>query len=444
MSRSNGSKELNRMNIADWRSLPEGVIALLCKYRIISVQEVGDKKVEGYTTSNLRKARDAEGKLLGEGPLISLDCVARFIDACSIEGKTDCKWLNWLLTQCGGGEESKRRGNQAMEQVKERFLDERVRGYRDTKGVYHAPITREQAAQKWHGSDPRFQEVLQVADQDMAEKLQVFGFHRHWPGPNKVYEKATHAVKTFLNYGAMVTEMNEFMRRSEQKDKTVPVHCEAYTNIDSLDQAIKKIERFFNSRAAREDVRIETIYEDDVLRVICPVTYSAAVRYGWDAWPFADRSMFEQCLDGSQSWNDPWRKTTGQEAKVPVYFQFRVPMPSWVGYESNKFKRIALNNVCVMLPRASLTKLLPEAATVLDEECRTVTIEAICDKIRDEVTRKDDPDEEEYPIKRGPRVFASKEQAEAIVTSFETGWEKVVAWATKFNPKQVVVDYMPK
>lgn len=444
IQRSNNGKEQNRMNIADWKLLPGDVANLFRQYRIISVQEAGDKKTEGYTTANLRKARDGEGKLLGDGPLISQDCLARFVGACTLNGKVDCLWLDWIFVQVGGGEEAKRRAKQAMEQVKERFLDERVRGYRDTKGQYHPPITREQASAKWKGSDPRFQEVLFVADQDMAEKLQVFGFHRHWPGPNKIYEKAVTAVKTFLDYGKMIEEMNEFMRRAEQRDKIIQTNPTQYPTIDALDTAIKKIERFFNSRAAREDVRIETIYEDDILRVSCPITYSAAVLYGWDTWPFANRGIFEQCLEGSNSWNDPWRKTVGNDSKIPIYFTFRCPMPSWVGYESNKFSRITLNNICAVVPKVALTKLVPEAVEFMDEETRKVTIDSICDKIRDEVTRSCNPEEEEYPIQRGPRVFEKAEQADAVVESFEAGWERVVKWASKFNHKQVVVDYMPK
>jgi hypothetical protein len=432
------------MNIADWKALPKDVLEVFYRYRIISVQEFGDKKVEGYTTAYLRRARDADGKILGDGPLLAQDCIARFVDACTLQGKIDANWLNWIFHQVGGGDEAKRRANQAMEQVRERFLDERVRGFRDVKGTYRTPITRDQSESKWKSSDPRFQEVLQVADQDMVEKLQVFGFYRHWPGPNKVYEKAATAVKTFLNYGAMIAEMNEFMNRAEQRDKRVQTGISHYNNITTLEAAITKIERFFNSRAAREDVRIETIYEDDVVQIICPLTYSAAVTYGWDTWPLANRSVFEQCLEGTSSWNDPWRTVTGKDTKVPIYFRFRTAMPSWVAYESNQFKRIALDNICLLVPRGALPRLVPEAATFHDEENRTVTIEAICDKIRDEVTRTCDPEEEEYPIKRGPRVFDTAEEAEAVVKSFEKGWKQIVAWAAKFSPKQIVVDYMPK
>jgi hypothetical protein len=432
------------MNISDWKSLPEAVIKVFRKYRIISKQEIGEKVIEGYTTANLRRARDAEGRILGDGPLIAQDVLARMIHSCTYQDKVMTDWLEWIIFQAGGGQEAQRRANQAMEQVKERFLDERVRGYRDTKGVYHNPITREQAEAKWNASHGRFNEVLYVGDQDMAEKLQVFGFYRHWPGPNKIYEKACTNVKGFLDLTEKTVEMNEFMRRSGMKEKIVPLDLKHYTTVDSLQQAIAKIERFFNSRAAREDIRIEQIYEDDIVQAICPLTFSAAVRYGWDSWGFANRGTFEQCLEGSNNWNDPWKKTTGTDKKVIVYFNFRVPMPSWVGYAQQHFKRFTLHNVCALLPMNQLGRLNHDACEFLDEEQRKTTITAICELIRAEPHRVPDPDGEEYPIQQGPPVYEKSEEAEAVVEAFEKAWDAVTLWAAKFPAKQIVVEYMPK
>lgn len=428
------------MNITDWKTLPADVIKVFRKYRLISEQAIGQKKVDDYTRVNLRRARDAEGKILGDGHLLALDALQRFVNACIVGDKVDCAWLDWLLFQVGGGQEAMRRSGQASEQVKERFLDERMRGFRDTKGQYHTPMTREATEAKWKGSDPRFQEVLFVSDQDMSEKLQVFGFHRHWPGPHDAYKKAATAVRQFLDLAPNIAEMNAFLRKNEQTDKLIPTTVKSYDKVDILVQAISKVERFFNSRAAREDIRMESIYADATVEAFCPLTYSTAVHYGWDSWPFSDRSVFEQCLEGTQNWNDPWRKTTGEGQKIPIFFSFKVPMPSWITYSENTFERVTLNNICVLLPRPGARG----EVEFMDEENRKVTFEAICDKIRDEVTRNCDPAEEEYPILRGPRVFDTKEQADAVVASFEKAWEQVVKWAAKFSHKQIVVDYMPK
>jgi hypothetical protein len=432
------------MNITDWKTLPDDVIKLFRKYRLLSDMAVGNKMVEGYTRVNLRRARDAEAKVLGDGHLLALDALQRFVNACIVDGKVDCVWLDWILFQVGGGQEAMRRGNQAMEQVKERFLDERQRGFRDTKGQYHAPMTREAAEAKWKGSDPRFQEVLFVSDQDMAEKLQVFGFHRNWPGPSEIYRKAADAVRRFLDLAEMTAEMNAFLRKHEQKDKIIPTAVKSFNKVDDLVTAISKIERFFNSRAAREDIRIEPIYSDAIVEVFCPLTYAAAVHYGWDSWPVSDRSIFEQCLEGSQNWNDPWRKTTGEGKKVPVFFRFKVPMPSWIAYEKNSFERITMTNIHALMDRGALVRMVPEAAEFFDEENRKVSLHALVEKILEEPKRTCNPEDEEYPILIGPRVFETDEQAQAVANAFLGAWEHTAKWASKFNAKQIVVDYMPK
>lgn len=432
------------MNITDWKTLPDDVIKLFRKYRLLSDQAVGTKMVEGYTRVNLRRARDKDAKVLGDGHLLALDALQRFVNACLVDGKVDCTWLDWILFQVGGGQEAMRRGNQAMEQVKERFLDERQRGFRDTKGQYHQPMTREAAEAKWKGSDPRFQEVLFVSDQDMTEKLQVFGFHRHWPGPGESYRKAADAVRRFLDLTDMTAEMNTFLRKHEQKDKIIPTAVKSFDKVETLVTAIAKIERFFNSRAAREDIRVEPIYSDAIVEAFCPLTYSAAVQYGWDNWPISDRSIFEQCLEGSQNWNDPWRKTTGEGKKVPVFFRFKVPVPSWIAYEKNAFERITLTNVCALLDRGALTRMSLECVEFADEENRKVAFQAIVERMLAEPKRTCNPDDEEYPILIGPRVFETDEQAQAVVSALVNAWEQVVKWAAKFSPKHIVVDYMPK
>jgi hypothetical protein len=44
---------------------------------------------------------------------------------------------------------------------------------------------------------------------------------------------------------------------------------------------------------------------------------AAAVHYGWDAWPFSDRSSSSSAWRAASNWNDPWRKTTGEGKKIP-------------------------------------------------------------------------------------------------------------------------------
>jgi hypothetical protein len=69
-----------------------------------------------------------------------------------------------------------------------------VRGFRDQSGTFHDPVSEVDAKARWERNRDRFVEVLTIGDQDMLEKLQVFGFHRNWPGPGGVYERAVNTV----------------------------------------------------------------------------------------------------------------------------------------------------------------------------------------------------------------------------------------------------------
>lgn len=446
------------IDIKDFRSLPPEFLSVLRKYRIISKNKVKktvrgkttEKIEDGYTLVNLKKARSAENQTLGEGPIIALDALQRIVAAAMEANKAGSftgegmaeRWLDWMLFNMGGGKEAKNRSKQAVEQVKERFVDERVRGHRDSKGVMHAPITQEEAVARWEASKDRFSEVLFVGDQDMVDKLQVFGYYRNWPGQGRIYANGTEAVTRFLRLVRKTKLVNKFFEQQNQNDKVISFLPESYASIDSLNQASARVERFFASRRARQDVRVEMIYDDDYITALCPLTYAAAVKYGWDAWQWANRGTFEERLEGKgNEWNDPW--TREMKTSVFVYLMFKVPMPSWVAYDDNEFRRHTLQNLAVVIPREDLKAINPDTVKLYDEENKsTLTFEQIEQNIRDEAVREYNPEEEEFPIHRGPRVYQNNEEAEEVVAHLNACLEAIATWAARFNPNKVVVKYL--
>jgi hypothetical protein len=393
--------------------------------------------------ANLQRARDSDGRILGRGHLLHMDVVEKFLKA---DTSPNHQWLDWMFFQVGGGQEALRRADQAVDQVRERFIEERVRGYRDMSGKYHDPISKVDAEEKWKVSHDRFNTVLNVADQDIVEKLHVFGFHRHWPGLNKNYEKCVKAVSSFLTLLPKACEMNDFMAKQGMRDKMIHIDSKDYQTVDLLEAAVGKIERFFAALAARKDIQIEQIYQDDFITVLCPLTYAAAVRYGWDGWPFASRDNFESNLEKDASgWQDFWRTLTGTDNKIVVYIQFHVPMPSWVSYEKEKFKRYTLQNIAMPIVKKELRNINFESLMVLDEENRpNQGLESIRSQIRHEPTRDDNPANEEYPVVCGPRVLETREAAEEVIEHLQAAVERIKEWAARFDCKRVVSDYMPK
>lgn len=447
-------------DISDFRSLPPEFVEVLRKYRLVSQNKVKktvkgkttERMVDGYTIVNLKKARGANQENLGEGPLIALDALQRIMAAAAEANKAGndtgkgaaVKWLDWMFFHMGGGREAQNRSKQAMDQVKERFIDERVRGYRDTNGVMHKPVPQEQAAARWDASTDRFCEVLKIGDQDMVDKLQVFGFYRNWPGQNRIFEKCCNAVTRFLRLVRKTKLMNKFYEQQNQGDKIISFLPETYGSIDQLDQASQRVERFFASRRARQDVRVSMIYDDDYVTALCPLTYAAAVKYGWDAWQWANRGTFEERLEGKGTdWNDPW--TRSMKESVFVYIMFKVPMPSWVAYESNTFKRHTLQNLAVVIPKGELRNINPETVKLFDEENKsTLTFEEMEKNIREEAVREYNPEEEEFPIHRGPRVYQNNDEAEQVVTHLNHCLDAIAEWAATFDPKKITVEYLGK
>lgn len=434
----------NKMNTMDWQTLPAHVREILEKYRIISEQERKGGKSKGWTTAHLRTSRDSEGRILGEGYMVNLDVIEKLIEA---DTSPDGEWLDWMLFQCGGGQEGQRRSTQSFEQTMDRFIDERVRGYRDTSGKYHPPVSKAEAEEKWNAARGMFRDVLMCGDQDTVERLHVFGFHRNWPGPNNWYAHACDSVSEFLSLAPKTKEMNAFMLKNGAQAKVIKMKATAYSDFASLDNAIKRVKRFYASKAAREDIRLEKIYEDDFLEITCPLTYAAAVKYGWDGWNFASVETFETQLEGDgNNFQDYWRNMTGKDGNVIVYIQFHVPVPSWVSFVKGKFERYTMQNLALLLDKKQLK--MPAAqfygVPTLDEESRQkYTLSQFRELIEMEPSRVFKPESEEYPVVTGPSIYETQAEADEIVRHLGLGLRALQKWAETFDPKTIVSDYMP-
>jgi hypothetical protein len=150
---------------------------------------------------NLRRARDAEGKVLGDGPS------ARSGRAPALRERLHRGRQGGLRVARLDAVPGRRRpggdapGNQAMEQVKERFLDERMRGFRDTKGQYHAPMTRE-ATQRPSGKAPTraSRKCSSSATRTWLRSFRFLGSTGTGQAQKDIYKKAATTVRQFLDY----------------------------------------------------------------------------------------------------------------------------------------------------------------------------------------------------------------------------------------------------
>jgi hypothetical protein len=372
---------------------------------------------------------------LGPGPKLELKAIQALLRADSTPDQT---WLDWIFCQAGGGVRAKEATDRTMSQINSRFIDERVNGFHnpDTK-EYYPPTTREDALERWKVVEPIWKELLTAADQDAVDHLGVFGFYRAWPGKDSVYERIVKAVKQFQALKPKIDQLNA--EAAQADEEAVSHQPSSYANLEKLEETNRRVERYFASKQAREDVRVEKIYEDDYLRLLCPLTYAASVRYGFDNWPFASRETFENVLSSDNSFRDAWKSNTSRS--VLVYIYWKVPMPSWVSRKNSEFQRYELVNLAIELPHANMSHLESTDLVFHDEEnSSNISYGHLCSMIKSEPVRVPDPQDEEMPIKRGPNAYATHEEANKRSVALSTAMHALYLWGRTFDVKKVHTD----
>ena len=408
----------------------EPEIAVLKNYRIMNADGT-------LRTADLRQPAQAGGNPPGPGPLVSPDAVNRLLKADSTPNKA---WLDWIFFQAGGGQKSKDAAADALRQIRDRFIDERTNGWTHPEtGQYQHPVPREQAEARWVAAEPRFREVLAVCDQDAVKRLRTFGYFRDWPGNANIYSNVVDTITRFLKFYKKAVQMNKEAVR-EGGDQ-VPVTPNQIPTWERMAEITKKVERYFASKKARTDLRAETIYDDDVITAVAPLTYAAAVRFGYDLWPFSSRRGFETVLSGdTTNWRnqDEWKGNT-QRGNIIVFLTFKLPTPVWVARREGNWELKDLNDLALMMTKDS-ARGNPDGWTVIDQENRnTQTIAQIKQMILAEPARVD-PAEQETPIVRGGNVYKTPEEAQRVVDGLDRAVRAVKKWVMKFNPTKIKSD----
>jgi len=410
----------------------EPEIAVLKKYRIMNPDG-------SLRTVDLRQPTQAGGNPPGPGPLVSPDAVNRLLKA---DTTPDKSWLDWLFFQAGGGQKAKEATADALRQIRDRFIDERTNGWTHPEtGKYQPPVPREQAESRWVAAEPKFRDVLAVCDQDAVKRLRTFGYFRDWPGNANIYQNVVAAIASYLKFYPKLKQMNKEMSR--EGSEALPETPDQIPTWERMGEIAKKVERYFASKKARGDIREETVYDDDVLTALAPLTYAAAVKYGYDMWPWASRKGFEAALSGETTdwrFRDEWKGHT-QRGSIFVYLTFKVPVPAWVTRRDGNWELKDLTDLALELSKDNMRQN-PDAWVVFDQENRnTLTIGQVKEMIMAEPKRVD-PTDEESPIKRGANVYKDEAEAQHVVNSLDRATSAVKRWAAKFDPKKIKSDVL--
>ena len=277
------------------------------------------------------------------------------------------------------------------------------------------------------------------------KKLRTFGYFRDWPGNANKYASTVEAITNYLRLYPRLQEMNaELDREGLPKMSETP---EAISTWEDMAKIATKVERYFAARKARTDIRIadnKPIYSDDNLTVMAPLTYGAAVRFGHEMWPWANRANFERVLSGEPGgWQDrdEWKEHTKND-NVIVYMHFSAPVPAQVIRRGGGWQLFDLVDLALRLNKA-VAQNNPDEWVVYDQENRNIlTVAQIKQMILAEPTRVDTEDEMRMPKMRGGNVYATAAEAQAVVKSLDQAVHAVQQWIANFNVKKIRTDVM--
>lgn len=379
-----------------------------------------------------------EDKPLGYGPKVHPDVIRKLFDLDKTPGQV---WLEWILHQAAGGDRARESSLRAMEQMKQRFMDERLHGYQHakTREVF-PPIDKSEAERRFKAVEHRFAEVLVSADQDVVEKLGVWGFFRDWPGNQGIYQKVHEVFTVWSELQPKLEQMNREMERESKQP--LPSSPKEIADVEAMEGLCKKIVRYYASKEARDDIRLASwrgndwIYNDDLVIAICPLTYAASARYGCDGWSFSNRDAFERLLLDENNFNDNWGAAT-KKGTFWVFLRFKCPMPRWVGRKNNQFQVYELTNLALEMSKGHGSLA---GWTITNEEGQMMTTDSVVSMIRQEVLRGADPADQELPVKRGPNVYTTTEEADRVVNSFLAAVKTVESWLSGFDAKRIKAD----
>lgn len=410
----------------------EPEVAILKKYRVLNPDG-------SFRTCNLTQPTNAGGNPPGPGPVMSPDVVSRLLKA---DTSPDKRWLDWIFFQSGGGAKSKDAAADALRQIRDRFIDERTNGWTHPEsGKYQPPVPREQAEARWANSEAKFREVLAVCDQDAVKRLRTFGYFRDWPGNANIYQNVVAAITGYLKFYPKLLQMNKEVAR--EGGEPLPETPDAIPTWERMNEIAKKVERYFASKKARTDIRAETIYDDDVITAVAPLTYAAAVKFGYDMWPWANRKGFEAVLSGEkEDWRfkDEWKGRTGK-GNVFVYLTFKVPVPAWVARREGNWELKDLTDLALELDKNTAAQPVNDW-TVYDQENRnSLNVAQVKQMILAEPTRVD-PAEDESPIRRGANAYKDEAEAKNVVASLDHALRAIKKWIGKFDAKKVKSDVL--
>lgn len=328
-------------------------------------------------------------------------------------------------------------------------------------------IDRQIAEQKWKETEARRRRDYIFGDQDSL-KWEAFGFNRHWPGRNNIYETVYNVMREFLsnkervdNYNSRIDTYNE---RIAEKNKTLPpeqqvperkgirldtdigkVQADADGNITykgnfpnthrmtEFNETVANLplrERITRdvSYAGPKGTRSKTgrIYSDANVDVVAPLTVAAAIEAGNPSWEVSNPDQLKNIRTSGNYSLGGWSNLATAEhghaewehtPAISVFFHLKNrkdPDKLWA--------MIFLDDLVELQP--------PYVATIWRTSGTSNGAKMTFTQMM------------KYLQKTAHRDRQSKEAYLAMVRSIGNGMKAVREWGKEFNPQEIIGDYV--
>jgi len=430
---------------------------------------------------------EEKGAKLGNGAIMDQATVQRFIED---DPSGNLKYLDWMIFQAGGGQDAMEKSiglwegesdadpNSLRNQCRMDFVEEQVNGYTDEKGVRHHPLNRDEAGAAWKHWEDRSKFEFIMGDQDVAEE-EGYGFFRSWPGKNNLYQKIVNTVKLWHSAQAKLLAQNQkhdrlerlrksplslwsaddklFMKRCEDSQLSPTVVLDIYSGwkpkeysqttavYKNLDDLLRTLAEVRKTQVMR-DVRVDKIYEDANVLVVCPLTVGASIKYGLGKWCVCNKTEFDRSFEARGAADGNWQRYN--RLGPIVFLSWKEPMPPWL-------HKIALHITHNWLPRITdptsygwIDCQNQQKATSYADVVTRITAEHF--RVYDTVVRDDTltghtASDERY-FKWGGRTpgqaWKTSQRGDEVMASLDRALRFVQRWGRTFDTNRIVLDFV--
>lgn len=377
----------------------------------------------------------------------------------ALDPTKDHRWTEWIINEAGGGTAAKAKSTEAVNTALRAYnLDMK-------KQVEQGKKKQSELDAELEGYRETLTDLLESGDEDaLMLAKDTFGFAYDFPGHNNRYGNVRTACQRFFELYQDGIKLNRQLQNNGED--TVPWSPDTIKSLSEMVSASTLMARRLSAVQAERDVRVgewpdptnagwaglgakgrrqwkqrpswqkhKTVYDDDYVTIVVPLTYAAAVEYGSDSWALSNKTTFRSILrDPSSVRDNPWTTQGVQRGAIHALLTFNVPTPATLTRDDTYVHGTA--GMQRLLVRADTKSSSVRNMTFTTTDGRSFDFDAVVRMLRSEVDRptEPNPDDAGIPIDRGANVYKTDKEANEVVRRFAKACGALTLWIKKHLP----------